>query len=259
MPDAPKQNVGNSKPPAASPNISGRSAKGPRPQTNYKIMRLPPEVRSALDARLAAGSFGGYRALSRWLEETYHERISPASLNNYFKYNFEQSLDAVKIATAQAIAIVRECGNSDDEMNRALTKVVQSTLFQMLIEMNKTTGLFRLARDARARFLSNEKRRRAAQEEAGKAPPEVIQDENGEPVPKSPFDAEIAALGSVGRTVALLSKAQLEWTKWRDGARAQVARQVEVTSVKLSEVATEGGLSADAEVKIRAALMEIRV
>src|ERR1022692_3572438 len=260
MPDTSKENVGGAKPrTVAAEVISARSPRGPRRHVSGKIMRLPVEVRQALDARLAAGSFGGYRALSRWLEETHNQFISPSALNHYFKYNFEQSLDAVKIATAQAIAIVRECGDSDDEMNRALTRVVQSTLFQMLIELNKTCGLLRLTRNAREISKAHLNGRQKAAEEKGQSATPPIVDANGEPVSKFPLEAELAAVASVGRTVALLGKVQLEWTRWRDAARVQVAKSVEITSVKLSEAAKDGGLSAEAEIKIRAALMEIRV
>ena len=239
--------------------IAERMPKEPRQRIRGKIMRLPEEVRRALDARLATGSFGGYRPLSRWLEETYHERISPSALNYYFKYNFDQSLTAVRIATAQAIEIVRECGDNDDKINRALTQLVQSTLFQMLLEMNKTRNLFRTVHEARERSIAALEGQRKAAEKRGETLPPPITDENGDLVSKFPIKAELAAVASVGRTVALLGKVQLEWTRWRDAARVQVAKSVEVTSVKLSEAAKDGGLSADAEIKIRAALMEIRV
>src|ERR1022692_769872 len=77
MPDTSKENVGGAKPrTVAAEVISARSPRGPRRHVSGKIMRLPVEVRQALDARLAAGSFGGYRALSRWLEETHNQFIS---------------------------------------------------------------------------------------------------------------------------------------------------------------------------------------
>src|ERR1700683_405707 len=256
MPDTSKQNVGNAKPRTVTAEvITDRSPKGPRQRISGKIMRLPEEVRRALDARLATGSFGGYRPLSRWLEETYAVRISPSALNYYFKYNFDQSLTAVRIATAQAIEIVRECGDNDDHINRALIQLVQSTLFQMLLEMNKTRNLFRIASEAREQSIEALKAKRKAAEKRGETPAPPITDENGDPVSKFPLKAEFAAIASVGRTVAMLGKVQLEWTRWRDAARVLVAKSVEITSVKLSEAAKDVGLSADAEVKIRAALM----
>ncbi len=106
---------------------------------------LPAAVRLALDARLATGDYGGFRALSRWLLEQFRCRISAAVLTYYVKYNFDQRLDDVKLATAQAIQIVHETGDNDDYMNRALTRLVQSTIFQMLLEISKARGLFRKA------------------------------------------------------------------------------------------------------------------
>jgi hypothetical protein len=116
-----------------------------------------------------------------------------------------------------------------------------------------------LTRNAREISKAHLNGRQKAAEEKGQSATPPIVDANGEPVSKFPLEAELAAVASVGRTVALLGKVQLEWTRWRDAARVQVAKSVEITSVKLSEAAKDGGLSAEAEIKIRAALMEIRV
>ena len=77
--------------------------------------------------------------------------------------------------------------------------------------------------------------------------------------PRYPSKADLAAVGSVGRTVASLARVELAWRKWREQARENVEHQVGVAREKLTEAARSGGLSPDAEEKIRAALLDIRV
>lgn len=70
----------------------------------HKAMLLPPDLRKELDRLLIANSFTGYRELSKWLAEQGY-RISAAGLTRYAE-RFEQRLEQVKLATAQARAII---------------------------------------------------------------------------------------------------------------------------------------------------------
>ena len=95
---------------------------------------------------------------------------------------------------------------------------------------------------------------------AGEAAQTISSEEQGEAdAQRYPTKADLAAVGSVGRTVASLARVELEWRKWREQTREKVERQVGEASKTLSEAANGGGLSSEAEQKIRAALLDIRV
>lgn len=227
-----------------------------RAQVRYKIARLPADVRKELDDRLVSGGFTDYRGLSDWLAGKGFE-ISPSALN-YYAHRFEQRLRAVKLATTQARAIVEAAAGDDDRINQALMRMVQTTMFEMMVEMNETRHAFEAADEARAR---SKKRllKRAVKKSAGK---EVDGDgvaDDSDPAPKYPTKADLAAMGSVGRTVAALGKLELEWEKWRAQMKRHVERQVDTAKERVSEAVKEGGLSPDAEARIRSALLEIRV
>src|SRR5579872_5261648 len=112
--------------------------KKPRVQVRYKIRHLPPEVRRELDRRLATDDYVGFRELSHWLEEEHQQRISPSALHTYFRNNFDPLLRAVKIAAMQSAEIVRVTGGDDDLITRALFRLVQTAIFDLLVQLNKT-------------------------------------------------------------------------------------------------------------------------
>jgi hypothetical protein len=234
------------------PGVGGAPKR--RLKVRGKIKRLPPEIREELNRRLVNGGFSDYRGLSRWLEEQGYE-ISPSAINTYAR-RFEQRLEAVRLATAQARAVVEAAPDDDDRINQALMKIVQTTLFEMMIDLNDTRQKLADVERARKTGAARIRNRRAR---AG-APEEVDgEGELDEPMRKYPTKADLAAVGSVGRTVASLARVELQWRKWREQAREAVERQVGVASEKLSEAARSGGLSPEAADKIRAALLEIRV
>ncbi len=225
-----------------------------RRQMPGKIKRLPPEVREELNNRLVSGGFSDYRGLSRWLQEKGYE-ISPSSIN-YYARRFEQRLEAVRLATAQAKAVVEAAPGDDDRINQALLKIVQTTLFEMMIDLNDTRqkiGDVERARKSGAARIRNRRAREGAETE-GEGAGEI-----DDAIPRYPSKADLAAVGSVGRTVASLARVELEWRKWREQARESVENKVGVASEKVSEAARSGGLSPDAAEKIRAALLDIRV
>ncbi len=228
-----------------------------RRQVPGKIKRLPPDLREELNNRLVNGGFSDYRGLSRWLEEKGYE-ISPSAINTYAR-RFEQRLEAVRLATAQAKAVVEAAPDDDDRINHALMKIVQTTLFEMMVDLNDTRqkiGDVERARKSGAARIRN--RRARAGESSGDG---ASEGEIGGVVvsPRYPSKADLAAVGSVGRTVASLARVELAWRKWREQARENVEHQVGVAREKLTEAARSGGLSPDAEEKIRAALLDIRV
>ncbi len=99
-------------------------------QRRYKIRNLPVEIRHELDTRLRDMSFQSYRSLSAWLagKGCY---ISASALHRYSR-GFEVRLDAVRLATAEARAIVEETAGDDHAMAEALMHLVQTHLFKVL-------------------------------------------------------------------------------------------------------------------------------
>jgi hypothetical protein len=244
--------------------LTPKQEKRSRERVRGKIRRLPPEVRHQLDERLASGSYDGFRGLSRWLEEEHGQRISPTTLAAYFKFDFNPALQAVRIATIQAMEIVRQNGDSDDGMNRALSRLVQATLFQMLVEMQRTRHLISLVPAAHHRSEAILKGRKKNSEDNSQpvgteATGDSVIENEGEFVSKFPTKADLAAVAAVGRVVAMMAKTQLEWTKWRVTASEILAEKVAATTETVAVAVREGGLSPEAEATIRAALMEIKL
>ena len=69
-----------------------------------KVAALPPEVKEWLDKALVENNFGGYELLAAELKGKGYE-ISKTGLHRYGQ-QFEDRLNALKIATEQARAVV---------------------------------------------------------------------------------------------------------------------------------------------------------
>jgi hypothetical protein len=96
----------------------------------YKIRNLPVKLRRDLDRKLRQQSFQSYRALSKWLADN-GSYISASALQRYGS-GFEVRLEAVRLATAEAKAIVAETAGDDHAMAEALMRLVQTHLFNVL-------------------------------------------------------------------------------------------------------------------------------
>ncbi len=96
----------------------------------YKIRNLPIEIRNELDRRLREMSFQSFRSLSAWLDGKGF-RISHSALHRYSR-GFEARLESVRLATAEARAIVEETAGDDHAMVQALMRLVQTHLFKVL-------------------------------------------------------------------------------------------------------------------------------
>jgi hypothetical protein len=116
----------NSAPPKS---LSGQGARK-IDQRRYKIRNLPVEIRHELDTRLRDMSFQSYRSLSAWLEGKGCY-ISASALHRYSR-GFEARLEAVRLATAEARAIIEETAGDDHAMAEALMHLVQTHLFKVL-------------------------------------------------------------------------------------------------------------------------------
>jgi len=94
---------------------------------------LPDEVRQELEKRLIQGGFAGYVDLAEWLNEQGFE-ISKSSVGRYGK-NFKNRLQALKVATDQAKAIVEASEDDAGAMNDAIIRLVQTKTFELLVEL----------------------------------------------------------------------------------------------------------------------------
>jgi len=94
---------------------------------------LPEGVREELHARLIASGFGGYEELSDWLTERGFS-ISKSALHRHGQ-KFKLRLDALKISTEMAKAVVEATPDDEGALNDALIRLVQDRLFQVLVEL----------------------------------------------------------------------------------------------------------------------------
>lgn len=98
------------------------------------IARLPREIREELNRRLMDGGFAGYSSLSVWLRKQGYY-ITRSEIKDYGN-KLEQRLEAVRLATAQARAVVAASPEDDNRMSEALIRLVQHHLFNILVELN---------------------------------------------------------------------------------------------------------------------------
>lgn len=250
----------NSAPTDAKPVRLTKQGKPFREQRRGKIDALPDQVRGELDHRLATNSFRSYRVISEWLEDEHSARISPSALNYRKKHKLDLKLLPVKYATEEARAIVEATGGDNEEINRILTTLVQTKLYEMLIQVNTVIETFDLVESANARSAkvlaarnknkSNRKKGTGAEEEAG---------EDEQPVSKYPTKAALAAVTALVKNTAVIGHHVIDTDKWDLERDLKLAQQIDVASQKVSKVASEGGLTPEAERTIRAALMEIKL
>ena len=99
-----------------------------------KVAALPPEVKEWLDKALVENNFGGYELLAAELKGKGYE-ISKTGLHRYGQ-QFEDRLNALKIATEQARAVVQASPDDDDAMNQALIRVTQEKLFNVMMDLH---------------------------------------------------------------------------------------------------------------------------
>lgn len=229
-------------------------------RARWKINHLPPDIKRQLDERIDSGAFGTYRQLSKWLLNLYPPTpISGSALQYYVKYKRAPELWAVKMATHQAVEIVKAAGGLDDEMNHALTRLIQTVMFELLVEMNKARRLLSLLDAAHHHGTAKIANKQKKAAEAGEVQTPSLFDDEGRPLPRYPSHAEVAVVAAFGRVTAILGKQTLDWTKWRHHLTEGLEKQIDKAQRQLKVAVQEGGLSIAAEKQIRNALMEIKV
>lgn len=98
-----------------------------------KIDTLPEKVREELERRLIASGFGGYRGLADWLASQGFE-ISKSALHEWGQ-SFEDRVNALKVATQQARAIVEATPDDEGAVIEALQRLVSEKLFQAFMAL----------------------------------------------------------------------------------------------------------------------------
>lgn len=166
-----------------------------------------------------AGCFQGYRELAAWLgEQGFH--LTHQNLGRYAS-KLERRLDAVKLATAQARAIVEASPDDDGKINEALMRLVQQHLFWLLVDLERE--------GADGKRKVGEAKRKLGE----------------------------LNLGRLARVVSEMARAQVMHRRFIEETRAKVAARVDEAGRQVRVITEKAGLSAEAEANIRKALMEI--
>jgi hypothetical protein len=100
------------------------------------VSQLPEELRAQIDSRLIKGGFSGYEELAAWLQEQGFA-ISKSALHRYGQ-KFEDRVQALKMATGQAKALVESSPDDEGAVGEALMRLVQEKLFAILLEFEVT-------------------------------------------------------------------------------------------------------------------------
>jgi flagellar hook-basal body complex protein FliE len=101
-----------------------------------KIDYLPAEIKSELDRLLIEQAFSDYRGLEVWLEERGFE-IGKSSIHRYGK-EFKGQLDSLRLATEQAKAIADVCGDEENALGDALSRLAQQRAFDLIQDFDPT-------------------------------------------------------------------------------------------------------------------------
>lgn len=99
------------------------------------VYGLPKEVKEELDKKLVESHFSQYVELEKWLRQEGYE-ISKSSIHRY-GCKFKSQLEAIQIATEQAKIIASECGDDENAMGDALSRLAQQKLFKVLVDLEE--------------------------------------------------------------------------------------------------------------------------
>lgn len=105
-----------------------------RSSAPHRIRSLPVDVRKELDERIAKREFKNYRELKVWLLQ-HGCQLATVTVKHH-AVKLEARLEAVRLATAQARAVVEATGSDEGDINHALMRLVQQHLFTVLVELN---------------------------------------------------------------------------------------------------------------------------
>lgn len=106
------------------------------PYVRDKIRGLPKELRQELERRIEDHDFRNFAELQSWLRaKGFH--ISRQTITSYSK-RFEAKLEALRIATAQARAVVEGLKGDGADFDEAILRLVQGEMFNLLSSLHET-------------------------------------------------------------------------------------------------------------------------
>ena len=100
------------------------------------INLLPEAIRLELDKKLISGGFSDYVKLADWLE-TQGWKLSKSTVHRYGQA-FEDRIEALRLATGQAKALVEASPDDEGATSEALMRLVQEKLFKVLLDFEVT-------------------------------------------------------------------------------------------------------------------------
>lgn len=110
-----------------------------------KVQRLNEDDKAWLDDLLIARGFSGYAELEQLCRERGVD-ISSSAIHRYGQ-SFQERLEAVRLVTEQARAVVEHAPDEEGAVNDALMRIVQEKLFTILVDTElDTDNLPKLAR-----------------------------------------------------------------------------------------------------------------
>lgn len=96
-----------------------------------KVLSLPRDVRSRLDALLIERGFGGYVELADWLAGEGHS-IGKSALHQYGK-GLERRIEQIQLATEHAEALVAAAPDDQGALADASMRLVQERIFEVML------------------------------------------------------------------------------------------------------------------------------
>lgn len=113
-----------------------------------KAAGLPKAVKEWLDRSLVENNFAGYRELQDALAARGYA-VSKSALQRYGQ-TFERRLEALKMASEQARAVVQAAPDEEGAVTEALMRLVQEKLFGALLELEVDPSKLNLGSIAKA-------------------------------------------------------------------------------------------------------------
>ncbi|MEZ7693183.1 phage protein Gp27 family protein [Neisseria sp. 27098_8_139] len=103
------------------------------------IDQLPEAVRHEFERKLVENGFADYQALSEWLQQQGYE-ISRSAAHRYGQ-KVQRRFSAIKSSTEAARLIAEGAADEGDTRSEALVAMVQSELFEAMLEIGEMEDL----------------------------------------------------------------------------------------------------------------------
>ncbi|STY93093.1 DUF3486 family protein [Moraxella bovis] len=103
------------------------------------VEKLPTDVRHELERKLAENGFGNYTELADWLKSQGYE-ISRSAVHRYGS-KVQKRFASIKASTEAARLIAEGASDEGDTRSEALVAMVQTELFEAMIEIGDIADL----------------------------------------------------------------------------------------------------------------------